>query len=378
MTNIFNKAFDIWLSSPSMSEDSLELNYINEAFESNWIAPYGPNIDLFESELVKKIDGKFAVALSSGTAAIHMALVAAGVKNGDKVICQSFTFSATANPIIYQGAIPVFIDSDLTTWSIDLMLLEKALIEYGKEVKAVIVVHIYGLPCPMDELLELCKKFNVILIEDAAESLGSLYKGKYSGTVADYGIFSFNGNKIITTSGGGMLVSPNKSAIQKVKFWSTQSRDEARHYEHSELGFNYRMSNISAGIGRGQLTILEERVDQKRRIFEHYKMNLGDLPGISFMPVHDWQEPNYWLSCIITNESTNYLDIIMELENARIQSRPLWKPMHLQPFFREYPVYINGVSEQLFNNGLCLPSDTKMTTEDLAKVCSIVRAVWKS
>jgi dTDP-4-amino-4,6-dideoxygalactose transaminase len=230
----------------------------------------------------------------------------------------------------------------------------------------------------MDEIVSLCNEFNVTLIEDAAESMGARYKGKHTGTFGDYSVFSFNGNKIITTSGGGMLVSKYEERIQKALYWSTQARDQALHYQHSEIGYNYRMSNIVAGIGRGQMTVLDERVSQKKAIFDYYKEHLGDLPGIGFMPVHDWQQPNYWLSCIVTNEATNYLNIIQALEDVHIQSRPLWKPMHLQPVFADYPAYVNGVSEQLFNNGLCLPSDTKMTKEDLAEVCSIVRAVWKS
>lgn len=369
--------YRIPLSTPHLSEINNEMHYIQEAFDMNWVAPLGPNVEGFERELASYIGVDFSVALSSGTAAIHMALKAAEVKKDDIVLCQSFTFSATANPIIYEGATPVFIDSDLTTWNIDLDLLEKALVEYKNKVKAVMVVHLYGLPCPLNEIISLCKKYNVILIEDAAESMGAYYKGKHTGTFGDYGVFSFNGNKIITTSGGGMLVSPYDERIKKVLFWSTQARDQALHYQHSELGYNYRMSNIVAGIGRGQLTVLDERVVQKKAIFEYYKEHLGDLDGISFMPIHDWQSPNYWLSCIVTNKHTDYLDIINALEEASIQSRPLWKPMHLQPFFQDYPAYTNGVSEYLFNNGLCLPSDTKMTIQDLDEVCRIVRSVWK-
>ena len=372
------KNYKIYLSAPNMSLANIELKYILNAFKSNWIAPLGPNVNTFESEVCKITGAPFSVALISGTAAIHMALKASGIQKGDIVLCQSFTFSATANPIIYEGAVPVFIDSDASTWNIDLELLEKALIEYKNKVKAVLIVHLYGLPCPMDEIVDMCKKYNVTLIEDAAESMGSHYKGKHTGIFGDYGVFSFNGNKIITTSGGGMLVSPYEERIKKVLFWSTQARDQALHYQHSELGYNYRMSNVVAGIGRGQLTVLNERVAQKKAIFEYYKEHLGDLEGISFMPVHDWQSPNYWLSCIVTNEHTDYLDIINALEEASIQSRPLWKPMHLQPFFKDYPAYTNGVSEYLFNNGLCLPSDTKMTIQDLEEVCQIVRSVWKS
>jgi dTDP-4-amino-4,6-dideoxygalactose transaminase len=370
--------YKIYLSSPHMSQKNKELDLVNYAFETNWIAPLGPNVNGFEEEVKQYTAATHAVALSSGTAAIHMALKAAGVKRDDIVICQSFTFSATANPIIYESAIPIFIDSDPMTWNIDVALLRKALVEFKGSVKAVMIVHLYGIPCPMDEIVALCKEFNVTLIEDAAESMGARYKGQHTGTFGKYGVLSFNGNKIITTSGGGMLLGKSKERIEKVLFWSTQSRDEALHYQHSELGYNYRMSNIVAGIGRGQLTVLDERVAQKKAIFEYYMSHLGDLPGISFMPIHEWQSPNYWLSCIVTNNKTDNLDIIQALEEARIQSRPLWKPMHLQPFFESYKAYTNGVSEYLFNNGLCLPSDTKMTEQDLAEVCEIVRSVWKA
>jgi dTDP-4-amino-4,6-dideoxygalactose transaminase len=372
------KEYRLYLSSPHLSEKKSELDYIYDAFEDNWIAPLGPNVYGFEIDIRNYTTSKYSVALTSGTAAIHMALKAVGVEKDDIVLCQSFTFSATVNPIVYEGAIPVFIDSDLSTWNIDLTLLRQALVDYQGKVKAVMIVHLYGLPCPMDEIVSLCNEFNVSLIEDAAESMGARYSGKHTGTFGDYGVFSFNGNKIITTSGGGMLVSKYEERIQKVLYWSTQARDQALHYQHSEIGYNYRMSNIVAGIGRGQMTVLDERVSQKKAIFDYYKSHLGDLPGIGFMPVHDWQQPNYWLSCIVTNEATNYLNIIQALEDAHIQSRPLWKPMHLQPVFSEYQAYVNGVSEDLFNNGLCLPSDTKMTTDDLAEVCSIVRSVWKS
>jgi dTDP-4-amino-4,6-dideoxygalactose transaminase len=378
MTIELNKTYRILLSGPNISNNNSELSHISNAFKENWIAPLGPNVNGFEMEMKNYVNSENAVALSSGTAAIHMALKATGVQKDDIVLCQSFTFSATANPIIYEHGIPVFIDSDITHWNIDLVLLEQALIDYQDKAKAVIIVHLYGFPCPMGEIVSLCKKYNVTLIEDAAESMGARYKGQHTGTFGEYGIYSFNGNKIITTSGGGMLIGKSKERIEKVLFWSTQARDKALHYEHSELGYNYRMSNIVAGIGRGQLTVLDERVSQKKAIFEYYKEHLKDLSGITFMPVHEWQSPNYWLTCIVTNEKTDHLDIIESLEKARIQSRPLWKPMHLQPFFDEYPSYTNGVSEYLFNKGLCLPSDTKMTEADLAEVCSIVRSVWKS
>src|SRR5665647_377607 len=292
----------IYLSSPHMSDEGYEMQYIQEAFDTNWIAPLGKNVNEFENELAAKVGIKSAAALSSGTAAIHLALKAAGVGTGDIVFCPSLTFSATANPIIYQNAIPVFIDSDFETWNMSSVAFEKAFKKYesmGKIPKAVIVVHLYGLSADIDKIIDICKKYNVPLIEDAAESLGTTYKGKYTGTFGDYGIFSFNGNKIITTSGGGMLVSNNEEKIVKARFWATQARDPARYYQHSELGFNYRMSNVVAGIGRGQLKVLEQRVQKKKYIFEFYKRELGQLEGIEFMPVNEWNEPNYWLSVII-------------------------------------------------------------------------------
>ena len=306
-----------------------------------------------------------------------MALKAAGVGQGDIVFCQDLTFSATANPIIYQNATPVFIDSNFETWNMDLGALEEAFEKYP-EVKAVLVVHLYGLSADMDPIVELCKKHNVTLIEDAAESLGTTYKGKYTGTFGDYGIFSFNGNKIITTSGGGMLVSDNEERIAKVRFWSTQAREKARHYQHEELGYNYRMSNIVAGIGRGQLKVLDQRVDKKKYIFEFYKRELGELEGVQFMPVNDWNEPNYWLSCITLNGAVKPIHIMKALEKENIESRPIWKPMHMQPIFSEYDFIGEGVSEKIFESGVCLPSDTKMTDEDLYRVCDVVKRLWVS
>lgn len=365
----------IYLSSPHMSDEGYEMQYIKEAFDTNWIAPLGPNVNEFEKELAAKVGIKSAAALSSGTAAIHMALKAAGVGEGDIVFCQSLTFSATANPIIYQNAIPVFIDSDYETWNMDPNALEEAFGKYPNA-KAVLVVHLYGLSADMDRIMEICNKHNVVLIEDAAESLGTLYKGKYTGTFGDYGIFSFNGNKIITTSGGGMLVSDNEERIAKVRFWATQSRDPARHYQHSELGFNYRMSNVVAGIGRGQLKVLEQRVAKKREIFEFYKRELGRLEGIQFMPINEWNEPNYWLSCITLSERVRPIDIMEALEEENIESRPIWKPMHMQPFFEKYDCIGGNVSRKIFENGICLPSDTKMTNEDLERVCEIVKGLF--
>ncbi len=369
----------IFLSSPHMSSEGYEQNYIKEAFDTNWIAPLGPNVDNFEVEFAKKIGAKHAVALSSGTAAVHLALKSAGVGAGDIVFCQSLTFSATANPIIYLNAIPVFLDSDEQTWNMDPDQLEKAFKEYekrGKLPKAVTVVHLYGLAADMDPILSLCRKYDVPVVEDAAESLGTLYKGKSAGTLGDYGVYSFNGNKIITTSAGGMLVSNDEKRIDKVKFWATQSRDPARHYQHSELGYNYRMSNIAAGIGRGQLKVLDQRVSKKRYIFEFYKKELSGLGGIRFMPINDWNEPNCWLSCMLLEGSKNPVSVMEALERENIESRPVWKPMHMQPFFMKYDFVGSGMSELIFERGICLPSDTKTTDEDLTRICAAVKRLW--
>ncbi|WP_191560460.1 DegT/DnrJ/EryC1/StrS family aminotransferase [Metabacillus idriensis] len=365
----------IFLSSPHMSDEGYEMQYIKEAFDTNWIAPLGENVNGFERELAEKVGSKSAAALSSGTAAIHLALKAAEVVEGDIVFCPTLTFSATANPIIYQNAIPVFIDSDYETWNMSPKALEEAFEKYP-EVKAVLVVHLYGLSADMDKIMGICKKHNVAVIEDAAESLGTYYKGKHTGTFGDYGIFSFNGNKIITTSGGGMLVSDNEERITKARFWATQSRDQARHYQHSELGFNYRMSNVVAGIGRGQLKVLDQRVEKKRYIFEFYKRELGELEGTEFMPSNDWDEPNYWLSSMTLTGKIRPIDIFEALETENIESRPVWKPMHLQPFFEKYDFVGEGVAERLFENGVCLPSDTKMTDEDLERVVKIIKGLW--
>jgi dTDP-4-amino-4,6-dideoxygalactose transaminase len=365
----------IFLSSPHMSDEGYEMEYIKEAFDTNWIAPLGANVNGFEKELAAKVGIGHAAALSAGTAAIHMALKAIGVKEGDIVFCPTLTFSATANPIIYQNATPVFIDSNFETWNMDPLALESAFEKYPN-VKAVLVVHLYGLSADMDKIVEICKKHDVPLIEDAAESLGTYYKGKHTGTFGDYGIFSFNGNKIITTSGGGMLVSNNEERIAKVRFWATQSRDQARHYQHSELGFNYRMSNVVAGIGRGQLKVLDQRVAKKKYIFEFYERELGGLEGVEMMPINEWNEPNCWLSCMTVTGKVSPLDIMLALETENIESRPIWKPMHLQPFFEKYDFIGEGVSEKIFENGVCLPSDTKISDEDLNRIVKIVKGLW--
>lgn len=366
----------IYLSSPHMSDEGYEMEYIKEAFDSNWIAPLGTNVNEFEKELAAYVGIKGAAALSSGTAAIHLALKAAGVAEGDIVFCQSLTFSATANPILYEKATPVFIDSDHETWNMCPKALEEAFKKYPK-VKAVIVVHLYGLSADMDKILELCKAHNVALIEDAAESLGTTYKGRQTGSFGDYGIVSFNGNKIITTSGGGMLLSNDQERIAKARFWATQARDQARHYQHSEIGYNYRMSNVVAGIGRGQLKVLDQRVAKKRYIFDYYKRELAGLEGLEFMPINDWNVPNCWLSCMTLTGKVKPLDIMLALEEENIESRPIWKPMHLQPVFEKYDYVGTDVAENLFNKGVCLPSDSKMTDEDLDRVCKIIKGLWK-
>ncbi|EGT0015010.1 aminotransferase class I/II-fold pyridoxal phosphate-dependent enzyme [Clostridium perfringens] len=365
----------------------LEEVFVKEAFDTNWIAPLGANVDGFEKELSEYVGSKTGAALSSGTAAIHMALKAVGVEKGDKVFCSSLTFAASCNPIIYEGGIPVFIDSEPESHNMSPVALEKAFKAYeekGEMPKAVIVVNLYGQSADMDKIIEICKKYNVPIIEDAAESLGATYKGKHSGTFGEYGIYSFNGNKIITTSGGGMLVSNNEEGIAKVRFWSTQARDKARHYEHTELGYNYRMSNIVAGIGRGQLRVLEDRIAKKKEIFETYKEAFKDIEDIEMMPVCEYGEPNYWLTTITLNENSKVkpLDIILALEKENIESRPIWKPMHIQPYYKEYDFYSHNdeevsVSEDIFNRGVCLPSDTKMSDHDMDRVVGIIKNLFQ-
>lgn len=365
----------IFLSSPHMSDEGYEQKYVQEAFDTNWIAPLGKNVDSFEEELAKMVGINHATALSSGTAAIHLALKAVGVGEGDVVFCQSLTFSATANPIIYEGAKPVFIDSEPGNWNMDPKLLEEAFEKYTP--KAVLVVHLYGLSAKTDEIKAICEKHNVPLIEDAAESLGTIYKDQWTGTFGDYGIFSFNGNKIITTSGGGMLVSNNEEGIQKAKFLATQAREPERHYQHEEIGYNYRMSNIVAGIGRGQLKVLEDRVQQKRHIFDTYKKGLADIEEISFIDEMENERANFWLSAILIDSDKITPTMIMDaLEEENIESRPIWKPMHIQPIFLKYDSIGGEVSEAYFEKGICLPSDTKMTDEDLERVVQIIRGIF--
>lgn len=371
----------IFLATPHMSDKGYEKKYIEEAFETNWIAPLGKNVNEFEIELANYVSSKNAAALSAGTAAIHMGLKALGVSEGDIVFCSSLTFSASANPIVYQNAIPVFIDSEYETWNMDPKALEKAFEKYPNP-KAVVLVHLYGVPAKIDEIMEICKKHNTPIIEDAAESLGSTYNGKQTGTFGKFGIYSFNGNKIITTSGGGMLVSEDEERIAKVRFWSTQSRELARHYQHNEIGYNYRMSNISAGIGRGQLRVLDERINKKTQIYNKYREALGSIEEIQLQPIPEKTKPNHWLTSIIVDKDSKVsaIEIIEELEKENIEARPVWKPMHLQPVFKDCD-YIgidnHSVSEDLFNRGICLPSDTKMTEQEQERVINVVKKCFK-
>ena len=371
----------IYLSSPHMSDEGYEQKYVKEAFDTNWIAPLGKNVNKFEEELADYVGTNNAAALASGTSAIHMAFKALDVKNDDIVFCQDLTFSATANPIIYQNATPVFIDSERETWNMDPKALEKAFEKYPKP-KAVIVVYLYGTPAKIDEIKEICDKHHTPLVEDSAESLGSTYKNKATGTFGKYGVYSFNGNKIITTSGGGMLVSNDEDKIKKVRFWSTQSREPKRHYEHKEIGYNYRMSNIVAGIGRGQLKVLDKRVEQKTNIYNTYKQEFSNIDDIKMQPYLDSTKPNHWLSVITLKENSKVkpIDIMIALEKENIESRPVWKPMHMQPVFKQYDfikVEDKAVSEDLFNRGVCLPSDTKMTKENQEKIINIIKDLWK-
>ena len=374
----------IYLSSPHMGGN--EIKYIKEAFDTNWVAPLGPNVNNLEKEICSYTKAKYACALVSGTSAIHLALKCIGVTKGDIVFASNLTFSATINPIIYLGATPVFIDSEYESFNMCPKALKKAFENAklnNKMPKAVIVVHLYGQSANMDKIKEICDKYNVEIIEDAAESLGTTYKGVQTGTIGDIGIYSFNGNKIITTSGGGMMVSNNEEYTKKALFWATQSRENEIHYEHKELGYNYRMSNILAGIGRGQLEVLDERIAQKKVIYDYYKEAFKEISDIEMMPICKYNKPNYWLSCITLKEESviKPIDIIKALEKENIESRPVWKPMHMQPFFKDYEfVQVKdgiSVSEDLFNRGVCLPSDTKMSVEDMKKVADIVKGLFK-
>ena len=351
-----------------------ELKYINEAFETNWIAPLGANVNSFESDLSQYLGGVHCAALSSGTAAIHLALIMLGVEKGDDIICQSFTFSATANPIVYLGANPIFIDSEPESWNMDPELLEKAIkdrISKQRKPKAIILVHLYGMPAKIDEIVSIAEKYEIPIVEDAAESLGSRYKGRACGTFGLMGILSFNGNKIITTSGGGALVSKNDEYIKKARFLATQARDDAPHYQHSEIGYNYRMSNVVAGIGRGQMEVLENRIAVRRENNRFYRSLFNGIDGITFQNEPVGHFSNYWLTTILVNKEKigfSREDIRVALEKENIETRPLWKPMHLQPVFSNALSYVNGISEKYFQDGLCLPSGSNLTTEEKDRI----------
>lgn len=363
----------IWLSSPHMGGD--EEKFVNEAFETNWIAPLGPNVDNFEADLCSFTDSKNAAALSSGTAAIHLALIMLGIKSGDEVICSTFTFSASANPIAYQNAIPIFIDSEVSTWNMSPFFLEEAIksrLEIGKKPKAIILVHLYGMPSKMDELIQIANYYKIPIIEDAAEALGASYHGKAMGSFGKIGVFSFNGNKIITTSGGGALMSDDKELVVKARFLATQARDDAPHYQHSEIGFNYRMSNICAGIGRGQMMVIKERVLQRRRNYDFYVSALSSFEEIEFVAEPEGFFSNRWLSCILLKSFEQREKVRLALLDENIESRPLWKPLHLQPIFSDSPFYGDGLSENYFERGLCLPSSSSLTIEELQLVSSTI------
>jgi dTDP-4-amino-4,6-dideoxygalactose transaminase len=370
----------IWLSSPHMG--GKEQGYVQEAFDTNWIAPLGPNVDGFEKELADFTGVDHVAALSSGTAAIHLALILLGVKAGDEVICQSFTFSASANPIVYQGATPVFVDSEKDTWNMCPIHLRAAITDRlakGKKPKAIIPVHLYGMPAKMVDITAIADEFDIPVIEDAAEALGASFRGKACGTFGKLAILSFNGNKIITTSGGGALISYDEGLIKQARFLATQARDAAPHYEHSHIGYNYRMSNICAGIGRGQLQVLTERVKQRRANYTFYANALKHTNGITFLDEKEECFSNRWLTTItidpvLTGGKTRE-DIRLALNADNIESRPLWKPMHLQPIFRTYPFYGDGTADLLFQNGLCLPSGSNLTANDLNRVIAVIKSI---
>ncbi len=370
----------IWLSTPTIHGE--EQMFVKEAFDTNWVAPLGKNVTEFENEIAAYVNCKAAAAMTAGTHALHMAFKLAGISRGDIVLCSDLTFAATVNPVTYENGTPVFIDSERETWNMDPVALDKALKKYGNKVKAVVVANLYGTPAKLDEITKLCDDYGVILIEDAAESLGATYKGRQTGTFGKYNAISFNGNKIITSSGGGMFLSDDEDAVQKVRFYSTQARDAAPHYQHSHIGYNYRMSNIVAGIGRGQLIHLDEHIAIKKAIYMRYKEGFKELP-ITMNPYLDCSVPNFWLSCFVLDEEildkVNPEMIRLALERENIESRPIWKPMHLQPVYEKNDfITANGedVGSDIFRRGLCLPSDIKMTNEQQDKVIEIIKGMF--
>ncbi len=370
----------IILSLPHMGGN--ERNWVEKAFETNWIVPLGPNVDEFEKLLAGYLGVEHVVALSAGTAAIHLGLVMAGVEAGDEVICQSFTFSASANPVIYQGASPVFVDSERDTWNMDPELLEKAVKDRfritGCYPKAIIPVHLYGMPAKMDEIMDVARRYDIAVVEDAAEALGSVYKGRRCGTIGSYGAFSFNGNKVITTSGGGALVCPDRESAARVKFYATQARENRPYYYHETVGYNYRMSNVCAGIGCGQMEVLPERVERRRTIHDMYAAGLADVAGLTVKgaPSGDFV-PNYWLTTVVIDPDTGVTPDMLRtaLDAAGIETRLLWRPMHMQPVFASAPFYGSGVSENLFDRGLCLPSGSILTDSQIERVIKEIRRI---
>lgn len=371
----------IYLSSPHMC--GKELGFVHEAFDTNWIAPLGKNVDGFEQDLCDYTGVKYAAALTTGTAAIHLALILLGITNGDEVICQSFTFAGSANPIAYHGATPVFVESESETWNMSPEFLREAIkdrLSKGKKPKTIIYVHLYGMPAKIDEIHQIANEYEIPLIEDAAEALGSTYKNKQAGSFGDFGILSFNGNKIITTSGGGALLGNDKALIERARFLATQARDNAPHYEHSTIGYNYRMSNIVAGIGRGQMLVIDERVKQRRENFLFYKEELKNYECCTFLEEPDFVKANRWLTTILVNpEKSRGItreDVRLKLEFENIESRPLWKPMHMQPVFKGAPYYGDHLSEFLFENGLCLPSGSNMTQSDKQRVVETIKKIF--
>lgn len=363
-----------------------EQPFIQEAFDSNWVVPLGPNVNGFEDDLQQFLgEGKHVAALASGTSAIHLALVQLGIQAGDEVICQSFTFCATANPIVYVGATPVFVDSEPDTWNMSPVLLEKAIQDRkrvtGNYPKAILPVHLYGMPAKMDEIMQVASRYGIPVVEDAAEALGSVYKGRKCGTIGHFGALSFNGNKMITTSGGGALVCPALDDKQGILFYATQARENFPYYQHEKIGYNYRMSNICAGIGRGQMTVLDEHIAHHRHVHDLYLKAFASMPGIT---VHsnpeDYIESNYWLTTVLIDSSItgfDYEQLRLLLAAHQVESRPLWKPMHLQPVYQNVPSYVDGTSERLFAQGLCLPSGPYVTDEDVAFIISLIQTIYK-
>ena len=365
----------------------IEMKYIQEAFDTNWVVPLGPNVNAFEEDLESFVgEGKHVVALSAGTAAVHLSMVYLGIKPGDEVICQSFTFAASCNPIVYQGATPVFVDSEEKTWNMDPNLLEEAIrdriAKTGRKPKAIVPVYLYGMPAYIDEIMEVANRYEIPVIEDAAEGFGSRYRGQMTGTFGMFGVMSFNGNKMITTSGGGALICPDEDVKRKILFYATQAREPLPYYLHKEIGYNYRLSNVCAGIGRGQMTVADDHIRHHQRLAKMYAGALADVEGIEVhLAPEDYMEPNYWLNTITVDPEKAGFDfdqLRLRLDEAGVESRPLWKPMHTQPVYKDAPAYVNGVSERLFAKGLCLPSGPMVIDDDFNRIITEIKALQQS